>query len=356
MIFTNYLIDWYLPNKRDLPWRNTKDPYLIWLSEIILQQTKVAQGMSYFNAFSLQYPTVQSLAKAEVEEVLKLWQGLGYYSRARNLHTAANYIVKELDGVFPKTHKEILKLKGVGDYTASAIASFAYDLPHAVLDGNVYRVLSRYFGIHTEINSSQAFKEFKSLAQQLIDPKRAALFNQAIMEYGALVCTPKKPFCTSCGIQDSCVSIKEGTVSLLPKKKKKAPIVKRFFNYLVLVNHSNTTFLLAREGKGIWQGLYEFPLLESTKIFDFVSDIESSVDVFPFLKDARIYKYNTTPIIHKLSHQHIYTTFWIVDTEEKSLGNVSFAALNSYPVPKLIDNFLQEFSVFQKIPTFDNEN
>ena len=198
MEFSNSLIHWYLQNKRDLPWRNTTDPYWIWLSEIMLQQTRVAQGLPYFLSFTEAFPTVFDLAKAEEEQVLKLWQGLGYYSRARNLHTTAKYIAFELNGKFPSTYKELLMLKGVGDYTAAAIASFSFDEPLAVLDGNVYRVLSRYFNVTSDISLPKTKIEFQQLAQEVLDKKNPALFNQAIMEFGALQCTPKNPNCESC--------------------------------------------------------------------------------------------------------------------------------------------------------------
>ena len=227
MILSEKLIYWYLQNKRELPWRKTKDPYRVWLSEIMLQQTRVAQGLPYFLKFTKAFPTVFDLAKADESEVLKLWQGLGYYSRARNLHFTAKYIAEELNGMFPENYKGLLQLKGVGDYTASAIASICYDEPVAVVDGNVYRVLSRYFGIATPINSTKGIKEFKELAQTLIDASQPGVYNQAIMDFGALHCKPQNPLCNECPVSDSCVALAKNSIKELPVKERKIKIKKR---------------------------------------------------------------------------------------------------------------------------------
>ncbi|CAG0910098.1 unnamed protein product [Cyprideis torosa] len=220
-MFSKKIIDWYQINKRDLPWRNTKDPFTIWLSEIILQQTRVAQGLPYYQRFIKAFPNLEKLAVASEQEVLKLWQGLGYYSRARNLHYSAIYIVNELNGKFPSNYNDLLNLKGVGDYTASAIASICYNEPTAVVDGNVYRVLARYFGIETAINSTKGVKEFKLLAQELIDDDNPGTHNQAVMEFGARMCKPQNPDCLSCPLKESCVSLQKNKVNLLPFKEKK---------------------------------------------------------------------------------------------------------------------------------------
>ncbi|MBL4723936.1 MAG: A/G-specific adenine glycosylase, partial [Lutibacter sp.] len=264
MNLSNQLILWYLSNKRDLPWRSTRNPYHIWLSEIILQQTRVDQGMAYYLKFIKVFPTVNDLAAASEEQVLKLWQGLGYYSRARNLHFSAKYVVEQLSGVFPSTYDEILKLKGVGDYTASAIASFCFNEVAAVVDGNVYRVLSRYFGISTPINSTKGIKEFKLLAQELIDVKDPGTHNQAIMEFGARMCKPQNPDCISCPLNESCVAVSEKSIKNLPVKVKKIKIKQRFFNYLVIQTKDKKTKIGKREN-GIWKNLYEFPLIETSK-------------------------------------------------------------------------------------------
>lgn len=269
MIFSKILTHWYSNNKRDFPWRQTKDPFRIWLSEIILQQTQVKQGLPYYEAFVSTYSTVFELANANESDVLKLWQGLGYYSRARNLHATAKYIANECDGIFPNNYKDLLKLKGIGDYTASAISSICFNEVSAVVDGNVYRVLSRYFGIETPINSAKGIKEFKQLAQELIDKNKPAEFNQAIMEFGAIQCKPSNPDCSVCPFNSSCVALQKNMIGLLPIKLKANKVKKRYFNFLVFVSTNRKTILEKREGKGIWQNLYQFPLIESDKSLDY---------------------------------------------------------------------------------------
>src|SRR5690554_5706333 len=268
MTFSQKLISWYSEHKRELPWRNTKDPYKIWLSEVILQQTRVAQGLPYYENFINTFPTVFDLAKADEQQVLKIWQGLGYYSRARNLHHTAQYISENLNGIFPDNYKDLLKLKGVGSYTAAAIASFSNDEAVAVLDGNVYRVLSRYFGIETDISSSKAKKEFQELANEVLDQKQPSLFNQAIMEFGALQCVPKNPNCEVCVLNDSCFALKEKKVDKLPVKLKKTKVTQRFLNYLVFLDENKNSIINKRTQNGIWKNLYEFPLLEVTEKTD----------------------------------------------------------------------------------------
>ena len=259
---TSKLISWYRQNKRDLPWRRTKDPYLIWLSEIILQQTRINQGLPYYLKFAKQFPTVHHLAKAEEKEVLKLWQGLGYYSRARNLHSASKYISKDLHGKFPSTYNEIIKLKGVGQYTAGAIASIAFNEPKPVVDGNVFRVLSRYFGISTPIDSGKAKKEFYALAENLIDRKAPAQFNQAMMEFGSLQCTPMNPDCSNCILHMSCSAFAEKKVGSLPVKMKKTRSRNRYFNYLVF-RKGKKVLTRERTQNDIWKGLNDFPCIET---------------------------------------------------------------------------------------------
>ncbi|SHJ32975.1 A/G-specific adenine glycosylase [Aquimarina spongiae] len=347
MKFSKKLITWYLQNKRTMPWRETKDPYRIWLSEIILQQTRVAQGLPYYLSFAEAFPTVFELASATEEQVLKLWQGLGYYSRARNLHATAKYIVNELEGVFPDTYKGLLELKGVGDYTASAIASICYDEPTPVVDGNVYRVLSRYFGINTPINTTAGIKEFKGLAIELMDHEQPATYNQAIMEFGALQCKPKNPYCIVCPINDSCVGLDKGAIGELPVKLKKIKVKKRYFNYLVYDN-GNQTVLQQRLGKGIWEGLYEFPLIEDEKC---TVDTIPTTQTFKEMVNGGEYvitPFKEEPIVHKLSHQHIYTRFFIIKTDTNLLlqgiqKNVNRQEIHNYPVPILLGNFIDSF-------------
>lgn len=338
MKFSNRLIYWYLQNDRDLPWRKTKNPYFIWLSEIMLQQTRVSQGLSYYITFTKEFPTVFDLAKATESKVLKLWQGLGYYSRARNLHYSAKHIATELNGKFPSTYEDIKKLKGVGDYTASAISSICFDEPEAVVDGNVYRVLSRYFGIKTSINSSAGIKEFKELAQTLIDPKQPGTHNQAVMDFGALHCKPQNPLCETCPLNDSCVALATKSIKELPVKEKKIKVRKRYFNYLVFISEDNKTVLSERKGKDIWQGLYEFPLVES----------EKSVSMEELHKEVSTKKelilFNKKEIIHKLSHQHLYTKFWIIKDDKLQENPINWNEIEKYPVPILIANFLKNFN------------
>lgn len=343
--FHNTLVYWYLQNKRDLPWRKTRNPYLIWLSEIILQQTRVDQGLDYYLKFSKVFPTVFDLAKAEEESVLKLWQGLGYYSRARNLHFSANFIVNELKGNFPDTYKSLLALKGVGDYTASAIASICYDEPTAVVDGNVYRVLSRYFGINTAINSTKGIKEFKQLAQKLITNKDPGTYNQAIMEFGAKQCKPQNPDCTNCPLNESCVALQKKQVRILPVKEMKTKIKHRYFNYLVL-NTTGHTLVQQRTKKGIWQNLYEFPLIESEKEMS-IKEMSTSSVLQHYFKDidTSIKLFNNEVIIHKLSHQHLYTKFWIVSANKLPENATSWNDFEKLPVPILIHNFVEKFKI-----------
>ncbi|MCK8520827.1 A/G-specific adenine glycosylase [Aquimarina sp. D1M17] len=348
MIFSKKLILWYLQNKRSMPWRETKDPYRIWLSEIILQQTRVAQGLPYYLSFVESFPTVFDLASASEEQVLKLWQGLGYYSRARNLHFTAQYVANELNGVFPNTYKGLLELKGVGDYTASAIASISFNEPAPVVDGNVYRVLSRYFGIDTPINSTQGIKEFKKLAIELIDLEKPADYNQAIMEFGALQCKPKNPYCIVCPLNDSCVALEKGKINELPVKLKKLKIKKRYFNYTVFIINDEYTILQQRTGNGIWKGLYEFPLLEGE---GYTEESIPSDKVFQDIIDGASYDltaYTKEYLVHKLSHQHLYTRFYIVKLGE--MPNISdeqkivnFKEVHNYPVPILLGNFIDSF-------------
>ena len=343
MSFYKTLVYWYLQNKRELPWRKTKDPYLVWMSEIMLQQTRVAQGMTYYLKFSEAFPKVEDLANASESEVLKMWQGLGYYSRARNLHFTAKYVANELNGQFPNNYKDLLKLKGVGDYTASAIASICFDEAAAVVDGNVYRVLARYFGIHTPINSTKGIKEFKALAQSLIDPAQPGNYNQAIMDFGSMQCKPQSPDCKRCPLNSSCVAFEKDLVKELPVKEKKLKVKNRFFNYLVFVTEDGKTILEERTGKGIWQGLYQFPLIETDKPIAFNEFVESEVFVQKVPEGSKVQLYNQNVIIHKLSHQHLHTRFWVIYTESLAESNVDWSEITTYAVPVLISNFLAQF-------------
>lgn len=342
MVFYNLLIEWYLENKRDLPWRKTTNPYLIWLSEIMLQQTRVAQGTPYFLSFVDAFPTVFDLANADEEKVLKLWQGLGYYSRARNLHKTAQYIATELNGVFPSTYKELLQLKGVGEYTAAAIASFSFNEVVPVVDGNVFRVLARYFDIETDISQASAKKEFAALAFELMSKEEPAIFNQAIMEFGALQCVPKNPDCENCIFNSSCAALQRKKVEQLPVKLKKLKVKNRYFNYIMLLDAEGKTIIQKRTSKGIWHNLYEFPLIETLQEedFDFVSN---AVQQESFLTNPIISMRacNEKSIVHKLSHQHLYIKFWELKVEGNVSKGVSKEELMQYPFPIVIHNFIE---------------
>ncbi len=347
MVFSDKILGWYQKNKRDLPWRGSTDPYKIWLSEIILQQTRVAQGTPYYLRFIETFPKVTDLAKAKEETVLKLWQGLGYYSRARNLHTAAKMVVDDYDGRFPDTYRELLKLKGVGDYTASAISSICFNERQAVVDGNVYRVLARYFGVATPINSTAGIKYFKELAQEVLHERNVSDYNQGIMEFGALQCIPKNPVCSECPLKESCIALKEKKTDFLPVKLKKTKVKNRFFNYLVPIciagNGKKYTLLRQRTGKGIWQNLWEFPLLESGNEMD-LNAIEQGCRKVLELKSApNISLFNTDVVVHKLSHQHLHTKFWIIEVDEIALDALPITELEKYPVPVLISSFMNAF-------------
>jgi A/G-specific adenine glycosylase len=346
--FSSIIITWYNKNKRDLPWRNTNDAYKIWLSEVILQQTRVAQGMSYYLKFIENYPTIQHLANAPQDDVLKLWQGLGYYSRARNLHTAAKQVVDEFGGEFPNQYHDILKLKGVGEYTAAAIASFASNHPHAVVDGNVYRVLARYYGVEIAINTNKAKKYFTELANEILDKKNAGLHNQAIMEFGALQCVPVSPNCSICPLINSCEAYNKNMVAQLPTKEKKLKVKQRFFNYFI-IKYNNTTFIEQRPEGDIWQGLYQFPLLET--------DTESSVeeilnhDFFKQLIQTNNFTVThvSNPVKHILTHRHIFCKFFEIEMDSvskkstlNSYLNIEIEVLKKYAIPRLIDRYLQQ--------------
>jgi len=344
--FAKKLVAWYLENKRSLPWRQTKDPYKIWLSEIILQQTRVAQGLPYYNDFVSAYPTVHHLAKAPEEDVLKRWQGLGYYSRARNLLFTSKIVANELNGDFPDNYTNLKKLKGIGDYTASAISSICFDEAAAVVDGNVYRVLSRVFNVKLPINSTEGIKYFKQLAQVLLDASQPGTYNQAIMEFGARYCVPQNPSCESCIFSNRCEAFKNKLVTQLPVKLKKLKVKKRYFNYLVVVSEDNKTLLEQRKGKGIWQHLYQFPLVETSAEISEATLLEENnfKHLLNKVQLKCISKFNDTPVVHKLSHQHLFTTFWIVETGKLEDSGLAISELEKFPVPVLLSNFLNTFN------------
>ena len=348
--FRKRLLKWYKINKRELPWRGTKDPYKIWLSEIILQQTQVNQGLAYYLKFIEAYPNVRLLANAPADEVMKLWQGLGYYSRARNLHEAAKFVVKEHKSSFPATYESIRNLKGVGDYTAAAIASLAYNLPHAVVDGNVYRVLSRVFGIDLAIDSGEGKKHFQNLANELLDKKETADYNQAIMEFGALYCRPVNPDCDNCIFNDKCAAFQKNKVALLPFKAKKTKVRDRYFNYMVFRYKSNI-YICKRAKKDIWQGLYEFYLIESDKKQK--PDQLLKNEQLKQITSAKnsVLKSVSHQYKHVLSHQNLYTIFYLIDLKAplktKLLKKVNIKSLHSYAFPRLIEKYLKDEDIIE---------
>lgn len=324
---------WYHVHKRALPWRETRNPYFIWLSEIILQQTRVEQGMAYYFRFIDAFPSVYDLAKADEQVVLNLWQGLGYYSRARNLHQTAKQIVEEFNGKFPESYDGLLKLKGVGPYTAAAIASFSFDLPHAVLDGNVFRVLSRLNNWSIPINSTQGKKDFEKLANELLDRKNPGIFNQAMMEFGALHCKPSQPLCGVCPISVYCLAFSEKTVGSLPVKLKKQTIRQRYFVFEILQPENGWILLEKRNEKDIWQHLYQFPLKEFSDPKEkerYLSDVKPGFQ-------SKEYK-------HVLSHQHLFCHFILRNSTNLDNGElIKLEDLHQYPIPRAIDRFLEDY-------------
>lgn len=346
ILFRNILTTWHQTIDRKMPWKGEKDPYLVWLSETILQQTRVEQGLSYYLKFKEKYPTIKDLARAPEDEVLKLWEGLGYYSRARNLHRAAKTVIEEFGGEFPDSYEKILNLKGVGPYTAAAISSFAFNKPFAVLDGNVFRVFSRIFSIETAIDSSEGKKVFSTLAQSFLDPEKPAKYNQAIMDFGATVCTPKQPGCTTCPFKEYCLGYQKGMINSLPRKEKNLTKKDRFFNYIFFLGEGST-LIQKRTASDIWKGLYEFPLIESQKIsFDqeliIKSSLVSSITTENNIKTLNISK----PFKQVLTHQRIFAVFWQIHLCQSFKNpngifiEIKKEELSTFAFPKIILDYL----------------
>ena len=338
------IIKWYKSHKRDLPWRDTTDAYTIWLSEVILQQTRVNQGYGYFVRFMERFPDIKTLASASEDEVLKLWQGLGYYSRARNLHAAAKAVVEKYNGEFPKEYKDVLSLKGVGEYTAAAIVSFAYDQPYPVVDGNVYRVLARIFAVDEPIDTGRGKKAFNELASLLLDKDAPGLYNQAIMEFGALQCVPVSPDCNRCPANNICMAYNTGKVSSYPVKLGKQKVRHRYFNYFD-IRYKHYTYLNKRENKDIWENLYEYPLIETpeympieelrnTKEFDSLFSKAGKILIKPVMEKK-----------HVLSHQVIHASFYKVEVEEDNFPGIikiGNETLDNYPVSRLMHLYIEK--------------
>jgi A/G-specific adenine glycosylase len=343
-IFSQKLLNWYQHHKRDLPWRHTKNPYHIWLSEVILQQTRVNQGLPYYLRFVETFPTVQHLANAEEKEVLRLWQGLGYYSRARNMHLTARIVNQQHQGAFPDKYTELLQLKGIGTYTAAAIASFAFNEKAAVLDGNVYRVLSRVFGIDTDIASNEGKKTFSRLAAELLPDSQTDVYNQAIMEFGALQCTPSNPNCLFCPLNPGCVANLTGRQQALPVKSKKVKVKERFFHYFIL-RSADSLYMNERVGKDIWSGLYDFLLVEADKLKELEELAEDGV-IRQLLKDT-VVEQESVVYTHVLTHQRVRAKFWHLalpaDSKPTYVDEFSFypiEEIKQLPKPILINNYL----------------
>ncbi len=348
--FSGQIYTWYKSNKRDLPWRNTKDAYKIWLSEIILQQTRVAQGIQYYLRLTEAFPTVEHLAAADEHEVLKLLQGLGYYSRARNLHAAAKEIVNSYHSVFPNTYENIIKLKGIGPYTAAAVASIAFKLYYPTIDGNVYRVLSRYFGIDTPINNNEGKKQFEKLAWELLPKSDPGDHNQALMEFGALQCVPKSPDCLNCPLNDNCYAFQNKMVGQLPVKLKKTQQQKRFF-YYYLIEKEDTIFLEKRTANDIWKNLYQFPLMESKHELNDEQLLEKGI---PFAKNGECTLLHISSTKkHVLSHRLIYARliFTRIDANvdiPDTLIQVNKKDIFKFAVPRLIELFLEDYNLVNR--------
>ena len=310
MSFASKLIKWYQANGRDLPWRNTQNPYIIWLSEVILQQTRVEQGLPYFNRFLAHYPNVTKFAQADEEEILRLWQGLGYYSRARNMHKAANTVLNDFAGDFPTAYKQLVSLSGVGDYTAAAISSFSSNEAKAVLDGNVFRVLARYFGIDEPINGTAGKKIFAQLADELLDKKQPGTYNQAIMDFGATHCKPKGPLCETCIFRLECVAYKQDLVSLLPVKNKAKASRNRYFHYFIVMEGDK--ILMTQRGAGdVWTNLFEFPMIESESDLNLTQLFDHELFRSFFSPDACLEPIGGL-VKQVLSHQNIYARFYFL--------------------------------------------
>ena len=347
MLFSEQILEWYKNHKRALPWRETNNPYVIWLSEIILQQTRVEQGMPYFHRFLEQFPNVTKFAEADESEILRLWQGLGYYSRARNMHKASKYILDNFAGEFPTTYDSLIKLPGVGEYTAAAISSFSSNSSYAVLDGNVFRVLSRYFGIETAINSTEGKKIFSALATELIDKEHPGEYNQAIMDFGALQCKPKSPNCGDCPLRLDCYALKTSKVDLLPVKNKGKKSRDRFFHYFVSEREDGAILMSQRVAGDIWANLYEFPLIESAEHLNQEGLLELP-EFQELFGDVEIEKIEG-PLKHILSHQNIYATFYRVKSgnimiDKKRLWNYFLSEnLDKLAKHKLISSFMERY-------------
>lgn len=345
MFFSEKLLVWFDENGRQLPWRNISNAYYIWVSEIILQQTRVAQGISYYQQFIKSFPTIEDLAKANIDDVMRVWQGLGYYTRARNLQAGARQVLCDYGGVLPTTYRELLKIKGLGAYSAAALASFAFGESVPAVDGNVYRILSRIFGVFTPIDSTQGKKEFFNLAGELMDSSQPAKFNQAIIDFGALVCTYRLPACDTCIFNSECYAYRNNIVYKLPIKAKRIATRDRFFAYL-MIKYKGYTFIKRRDQNDIWHSLYEFPLIE-TNVQLSVEEIIQTPAWQELLGDSEVRIISVSdPVKHLLTHLTIYATFIIIEVDRAGYGlltdytKILIGDLGNCPVPRPIDAYL----------------
>lgn len=350
MSFANLIIIWYNANKRDLPWRDTVDPYKIWLAEIIMQQTRVEQGLPYYLRFCDHFPEVKDLALASLDEVLKLWQGLGYYTRARNLYETAGIVYNRYHGNFPSTYAGLLELKGIGDYSASAIASIAFGLPHPVIDGNVIRFISRYLALSIPVGKKELKQEIRSFLIPEIAKESPAMFNQALMEIGGMVCKPQNPDCTKCPVSAGCMARNLGITAQFPVKSPKVNVRNRYFLYLVIQNPKSGIILKKRTGRDIWKGLFDFPLIElpgppDSDLLQYIPEIESFLNPLPF-----VLKKMQGPLLHLLSHQKLHC--WFLDIQcdfddsfrlEDNYLLTFLPEISRFPVPRLIEKYIHDF-------------
>lgn len=346
MTISKTISKWYQSHARNLPWRKTKDPYLIWISEVVMQQTRVEQGMNYYLRFIETFPNIKSLSHATEDQVLKLWEGLGYYSRARNLMAAAKQLMEWHQGVFPNKYEEVIKLKGIGPYTAAAITSFAFDLKYAVLDGNVFRVLSRYYGVEIPINTPKGQKYFSKLAQEILDKENPATHNQAMMEFGALHCKPANPLCTECPLNNSCIAYSKNKVNELPRKEKKLVIKNRHLHFFY-VEDENNILIEKRDASGIWKGLYQLPLIESKKN-EPIENILLNQEFKGLIKNQEYVLKNTMDIKHKLTHRNLFIRFYHVKCSNINNPNylkVNKKELGELAFPRPVNQFLKEVKV-----------
>ena len=341
--FSNSLIHWYKKNKRDLPWRKTRDPYKIWLSEIILQQTRIATGLPYYKRFIRKYPNVIALSQASEEDILKMWEGLGYYSRARNLHKTSKIIVNEFDSIFPSNYETLIKLPGIGDYTASAISSFSINEINPVIDGNVYRFLSRLIGLDMPINTNKSLKKFKNISNELISKNNPSDYNQAIMDFGSTICKPVSPLCISCLYNDSCYARLNKKVNQFPVKKSISKLRTRYLNFFVFIFDEKKVLIEKRTNKDIWKNLYQFPSFESDGKMTLTKAINQSDLLYPNLKGFILSLHKENGDQHKLTHQNIFCFYWIKRVFDCSKDFIEIKNINKYPFPKPLLDFIKNY-------------